>query len=75
MRGEGAKRSIFGDRGLGPPHHREGELFDGFRVQLRNRADLQELAARILILDGLQKSSAVKDTSGPPPAPLTLVPV
>lgn len=61
-------------RGLGLPHQRAGELFNGFWVQLRNRADLQEFAACILILDGLQKSSVVKDTSGPPSVPRHLVP-
>lgn len=53
-------------RSLGLAHQRRGELSDGFRVQLWKRADLQEFAACILILDGLQKSSVIKHTSGPP---------
>lgn len=42
-------------RSLGLAHQSRSELSDGFRVQLRKRADLQEFAACILILDGLQK--------------------
>lgn len=53
-------------RSLGLAHQRQGELSDGFRVQLRKRADLQEFAACILILDGLQNLSVIKHTSGPP---------
>jgi hypothetical protein len=40
---------------LGPSHQRRGKVSDGLGVQLRDCADLQEFAAGILILDGLQK--------------------
>lgn len=38
---------------LEPAQQRGGKVFDGFGVQLGDRADLQEPAAGILVLDSL----------------------
>lgn len=51
---------------LGPGQERGGKVLDGLGVQLRDRADLEELAAGIFILDGLQKAFRMKYMSGPP---------
>lgn len=40
---------------LEPAQQRGGKVFDGFGVQLGDRADLQEPAAGILVLDSLRR--------------------
>jgi hypothetical protein len=54
---------------LGAAQQRGGQVFDDFGVQLRDRADLQESAAGILVLDSLQKPAGVKYASSIPSLP------
>ena len=46
---------------LGAAQQRGGQVFDDFGVQLRDRADLQESAAGILVLDSDELGTVVID--------------